>query len=153
MRTCKILIAIIFFSLITAVTMETIWAGEALFPVVLNNKSGFMDKTGKIIIPPQFEYALPFSEGLAKVGVDGKLAFVDTTGKIIILKYTNDRPDVFSEGFLKIRKGKKWGFIDEKGNLKIGFQFYKVSLFKEGLAWAKVNMTIITDTLTNPEIL
>ena len=30
-------------------------------------KCGFMDKSGKVVIEPQFDYATDFSEGLAKV--------------------------------------------------------------------------------------
>jgi hypothetical protein len=44
-------------------------ASEAkpLFPVVEHGKWGYMDKAGKIVIPPQYYDAGPFKEGMARV--------------------------------------------------------------------------------------
>ncbi len=38
----------------------------------INNKFGFFDRKGKIIIGSQFDFALPFHEGLAAICVDAK---------------------------------------------------------------------------------
>jgi hypothetical protein len=46
--------------------------------------TGFIDETGLIVIPPTFEAAKPFSEGLAAVAVDGKWGFIDESGAIVI---------------------------------------------------------------------
>jgi hypothetical protein len=47
-------------------------------------KAGFLDKTGKEVIPAQFERVNSFSQGLAAVEVNNKWGFIDKTGKIII---------------------------------------------------------------------
>jgi KWG Leptospira. len=39
---------------------------EGLARVEINNKYGYIDQTGKMIITPQFDYALDFYDGLAK---------------------------------------------------------------------------------------
>ena len=44
-------------------------------------KYGFIDKSGKVVIEPQFDYAEPFSEGLACLEKDGKLGYLDKNGK------------------------------------------------------------------------
>jgi hypothetical protein len=50
-------------------------------------KRGYIDKTGKIIVEPQFTSASPFSEGLAYVeGADGAgfaWAYIDATGAFV----------------------------------------------------------------------
>lgn len=51
--------------------------GEDYFPIRENGKTGFMDKTGKVVISPQFDATLiedgvTFSEGLAAVYVGDK---------------------------------------------------------------------------------
>ena len=46
---------------------------SGLFPVWLDNKWGFIDKTGKITINPQFDFANPYFEGLAGVLIGNKL--------------------------------------------------------------------------------
>ena len=40
---------------------------EGLAAVQLNQKSGYIDKTGKIVIPLSFDHACNFSDGLASV--------------------------------------------------------------------------------------
>lgn len=45
---------------------------------------GFIDRTGKMVIPAGFDAARDFSEGLAAVRVKGKWGYVDRTGKIVI---------------------------------------------------------------------
>jgi hypothetical protein len=53
-------------------------------------KWGFVDRTGKWVIPPTYASAKPFSEGLAVVGVpekdsyDNKYGYIDKTGKMVI---------------------------------------------------------------------
>ena len=48
-----------------------------LFPVKQNGKYGYIDKTGKVIIEPRFDFADKFYEGFARVSVDGKEGFID----------------------------------------------------------------------------
>jgi len=67
-------------------------------------KWGFIDKTGKIVIEPQFEIAWAFGEGLAPVKKDGKWGYMDNTGKIIIeTKY--DQVGEFSDGLAWVCTG------------------------------------------------
>ena len=45
---------------------------------------GYIDKSGRFAIPPQFHIAHPFSEGLASVRIGEKMGYVDKTGSIAI---------------------------------------------------------------------
>ena len=49
-------------------------------------KDGFIDKTGKYVINPQFDIAFDFSEGLAGIWIGGKRGYIDKTGKIVYLE-------------------------------------------------------------------
>ncbi|PJB55344.1 MAG: hypothetical protein CO098_16820, partial [Bacteroidetes bacterium CG_4_9_14_3_um_filter_41_19] len=51
--------------------------------VEINKKYGFIDKTGKVVIPLMYEFALPFSEGLARVELNGKKVYINKAGEII----------------------------------------------------------------------
>lgn len=58
-------------------------AGE-LAPKRIDRKVGFVDAGGQFKIPPTFDEALPFSEGLAAIKVDNKWGFIDTEGHLAI---------------------------------------------------------------------
>ena len=54
-----------------------------LVPVQVNDKTGYIDRTGKTVIKPQFDMALNFSEGLAYVRSDNKSGYMDKYRKYI----------------------------------------------------------------------
>ena len=97
------------------------------------SKYGFIDKSGKVVIEPQFDDAEPFSEGLAQVEKDGKYGFIDKSGKVVIEPQFDDA-NPFSEGFAWVEKDDKYFFIDKSGKVVIEPQFDGVSDFSEGLA-------------------
>ena len=55
---------------------------EGLAPVKDGEYWGYIDKTGKMVIPATFESADEFSEGLACVQKDGKYGYVDKKGNV-----------------------------------------------------------------------
>jgi hypothetical protein len=58
---------------------------NGLAPVAIFGTYGFIDKTGRIVISPQFIAAGNFSEGLAWVEVDwNKFGFIDTAGHLTL---------------------------------------------------------------------
>jgi hypothetical protein len=97
---------------------------EGLYIVGEAGKFGFIDKTGKVVIPPQFQVAFPFSEGLAQIrsndGTSLKVGFIDKTGKEVIPLQFSDAAD-FSEGLALVRTydDGKTVFVDKTGNIVI----------------------------------
>ncbi len=49
---------------------------SGLFPISQNDKYGYIDRTGKITIKPQFDWAGAFSEGLAGEGMGKDKDFI-----------------------------------------------------------------------------
>lgn len=88
-----------------------------LMPVKVKEKWGYANKKGKLMIPPQFDIALPFNDGLARVGLADKESSKDKT-----LNY-------------------KWGYIDESGHVVVELQYSALRDFSEGLAAAAVPNT------------
>jgi hypothetical protein len=93
-----------------------------LFTIVQDQKIGYIDKTGKVVIKPQFDFAENFSEGFARVFLSGKWGYIDTKGKYLVNLQFESAAD-FSEGFGAVKKDGKWGFIDSNGKIAIRFQF------------------------------
>ena len=71
-------------------------------------------KTGTIVINPQFDNALLFSEGLAAASIGDKWGFIDKTGSVVINPQFEDAYP-FSEGLAAVRIGDsqtgRWGYI------------------------------------------
>jgi hypothetical protein len=106
--------------------------GLAMF-ITVDEKVGFVDKTGKVVINPQFEIALPFFEGFAAVCQDDKWGFIDKTGKIVInLQF--ESVGIFQNGKSVFSDGNQVGFIDTKGAYVINPQFDLARSFREGMA-------------------
>ena len=82
------------------------------------SKVGFVDRTGRIAIPPQFEQARPFSQGLAAVQtVQGKWGYIDKQGTFVIAPQFGEAMS-FSEGLAAVQKH-KWGYIDQTGRMVV----------------------------------
>lgn len=96
-----------------------------LFPIIRNGDFGYINRYGQTIIPPQFDYAADFFEGLARVKKDGKWSFMNSSGKMVMnlafpLVYDFqdnfalvqiDRPLKFSDT--------KFGLINRQGNVVV----------------------------------
>ena len=113
---------------------------DGLAKIESQNKYGYVNTTGKIVIPCQFEIASDFSEGLARISSKVKdkwvYGFIDKTGKIEINQQFDNAFD-FSEGRAMIETGGKYGFIDKTGKIVITPQFDDCFPFKEGVASVK----------------
>jgi hypothetical protein len=117
---------------------------DSLYRIRVDNKYGFIDKTGKVIVQPVFAEAGEFSEGLAVVKSGDRFGFIDATGKFVI-KPTFYRAESFSDGLaIAFAPGSKtttnlsdgvWGYIDKTGKMVIEIKpDYSLSPFSEGLA-------------------
>lgn len=109
---------------------------------------GFIDKTGRLVIPAIYNRIGLFNEDLAPVKIDSKYGYIDKTGKEI-LPFIFDDASVFNEGLagVKIFKGKKNNetttkYIDKMGNERFSFKYDDVHPFREGLARVEFNVSI-----------
>lgn len=57
------------------------YASEGMIGVEVEGKYGFIDKTGKQVIAPTYDYTSYFDVGLVKVEKDGERFYIDKTGK------------------------------------------------------------------------
>ena len=109
---------------------------QPLAAVSQGGKWGFIDKQGRMVIPPQFEHAQYFSEGLAAAKQGGKWGFIDKQGRMVIPPQFEE-VKLFSEGLAAVKQAGKWGFIGKQGKMVIPAQFEYTFLFRNGLAWVK----------------
>lgn len=113
---------------------------NGLAEVKLNNKWGYVDKTGKEITPLKYDGVERFFAGLARVRLNTKYGFIDNAGKEIIpLKY--DEAGVNFIGLSRVKLNGKWGYIDKTGKELIPLKYEAAGYFSEGLAPVNLNYT------------
>jgi hypothetical protein len=124
-----------------------------LRPAQLGGQWGYVDQGGKFFIPPQFDCAEPFADGVAKVELKERFGYIRADGTFVVRpKYFWAGP--FSEGFAWVLTRKPWfpigqgeygglalfakaTFINKSGR-EIRRAFYVEAFpgnFFEGLAW------------------
>lgn len=120
---------------------RTIWGySEGLALAQEGDLYGYADTAGKVVIPVQYDTALSFSLGMAKVGKDGRLGVIRQDGRYLIeMEYgTLDHIDA---GLYIAQKGNQWGvvsilpFPDGKGgqtNLLYPLEYDNIQLTRSG---------------------
>ncbi len=104
---------------------------------MVGGKFGFIDKSGKEIIPFLFDNATGFSDGLASVASEGKEGFIDPTGKVVI-PFMYDRTCAFQQGLAFVKKDGKCGYVNASGQAVIPLIYDDADYyFKNALAAVK----------------
>lgn len=125
---------------------ENVWDyKEGLIAASKDDKYGFFDSTGKMVIPCMYNGPAQFSDGVADVKKDGKLGFIDKTGKELFPFRKYDYVGGFVNGlssFRIIKGGKElYGFVDKSGNevIPAAYDDLQISWFENGYAIVKKN--------------
>ena len=107
-----------------------------------NIKWGYIDKTGKWAIPPQYNRVMGFSESIAHVLVDkgrdkrSVSAYIDKNGETILELTQKGRfhdSKNCKEGLIPIPLKNGYGYFDKNGKLIIKDQYYSAVSFIDGL--------------------
>ncbi len=127
---------------------------EGMGGICKNNKYGFIDTTGKVIVAPVYDDIRPFSQGLAAVRHGDKWGYIDKTGREVIpLKFRQAHSftpeglaligtSPLEAGIPKTEEAMEYesednvyyGYIDKTGKWVIRPRFTSASGFSEGLA-------------------
>lgn len=130
---------------------------DGLIPICKGDKWGYMDKSGRIVIPLMYDEAHEFSEGIAAVKLDQKYGGINWWNEVVIpMEY--DYMGEFSQGRAmvvrkEVSKGdsgdpfgfshtakqypyptvkEKYGFIDRSGNKVIPIVYDRAGKFSYG---------------------
>ncbi|MDP4284494.1 MAG: WG repeat-containing protein [Bacteroidota bacterium] len=94
-----------------------------LAAVSLNDKYGFVDLKGKVVIPLIYQKVTDFEKGLANAIINHKAGLINTSGKVVIpIKYDDQFLIEFdSKGYAPAALNNKWGYLDVTGKTIIPF--------------------------------
>ena len=103
--------------------------------VKINGKFGCIDRKGKIVIQPTWDWILQGDKNKQiLVERDSLYGYIDSRGNVII-KPQYKEGNLFSEGLAAVSNGKKYGFINPKGDTVIPFLYDDVfDGFNNGLS-------------------
>jgi hypothetical protein len=106
---------------------------------------GYADLSGNLIIDAKYKKCIGFSEdGLAAI-YDAKLKqfyFINLKGETLPTEVTDFKlievllfgMKGFNDGFVPVKIGEKWGFLNTDGKLAIPAKYDKVTVFNDGFA-------------------
>lgn len=85
-------------------------------------------------LPPLYEWALQFHEGLAQVKRDGLWGYINSAGEEVIPPQWI-KAGIFRECLAPVQQAGLWGFVDTSGSLVIPYAFREAGNFVNGRAW------------------
>ena len=102
-----------------------------------DQKFGFVDVTGRLIIPAQYDWAGKFVNGRAQVRIGGKIGFVDERGQLIvpaIYDFAKDYSgDLAAVAWGQIGKDRQWRIIDLNGRIIVQPKYGWIGEIHEGM--------------------
>ena len=107
-----------------------------LYPVEIDEKWGYINDRGTVVIEPAYEAAYKFSEGFGLVKINSRWGYINSKGETVI-QPVYEEAHQFSDGMAHIKEGEKYGFINSSGELVVVPAYEEVLHFSEGVAAVK----------------
>lgn len=79
--------------------------------VMINDKWGFINSAGEIVIEPKYEDARSFANGYAAVKVDDRWGFINVEGKMVISPQFLNAKDFNDHGGVFVRRNDDWELL------------------------------------------
>lgn len=113
-------------------------APDALIKFSSNNKHGFKDIKGRVVIPASYDEVFNFKEDLACVELNGLYGYIDKKNNLVIpCQY--ELAMSFSEGLACVTIKEKSGYIDKEGKVVFDLKYDAATAFSEGSARVKID--------------
>jgi hypothetical protein len=121
--------------------LNSVRFSEGLMAIRQDRKLGYMDLDGNIAIEVRYDQGGDFSEGLAAVQLEGHWMFIDKTGAVTVefpggVAFAEPLSDGLSlVSADRDQPGRKFGYVDRKGQWAIKPTWDDAEPFHEGLAY------------------
>lgn len=107
-------------------------------PTTTNMNSNIFDYSRLFELIKNYDFVLPFEEGLAQVGLNGKRGFIDKSGNLVVpLEYEFSMG--FKNGYAVVKSNQGFGIIDKIGKEIVKCRYEGAGIFRDGLAPVKFN--------------
>lgn len=126
---------------------------DGLAAASVGGKYGYVDKSGEIVIDPQYTFASPFQNEVAFVSTKNipemrgrgiatlnlEIGLINTSNDLL----TDQKFELvqeFSEGLAAVRINRKWGYINTSGSIVVEPRFDDAKEFQNGYAVVVLGM-------------
>lgn len=138
-------------------TAEDLCEDVGVFRSASTKKYGIIDKTGKTILSPDYDYIYNASNGMLLIKKNGLLGYANTKGVVVIpCKYSDEYGKGardFSCNRAVVKVNGFYGCINRKGELLVENKYNHIGPFSDGVACAKLdNIYGYIDTLGYPVV-
>jgi hypothetical protein len=107
-------------------------ANDYLYPIREGRKFGFINRTGKVVVPADYDAVGEWKEGRMRVTAGNLSGYLDLSGRVVIApKY--DGAGEFRDSRAVIRQGDKYALIDPSGKLIAEIPYRVLGDFHQGL--------------------
>ena len=116
----------------TADFAEGLVAARRPSDTIHNSPAGYVDATGRVVIPFQYDWAAPFHERRASVGFRGKHGLIDSKGSWVVAPGKYDAVGPVEDGRCPFKMGEKWGFLDRDGAVVVPAHYRSITSYRDG---------------------
>ncbi len=109
-----------------------------LLPFKSNVLYGYMDLSGKVVIPAEYEQLGFFHEGLAFAVKNEKYGFIDK-GNRVVVPFEYESVTDFEQGRSIVEINDKLGVVDRSGAVVFPVEFDEIGILSEGLVYVSKN--------------
>ena len=108
-----------------------------LYPIEKDDFIGYINEEAQFVIPPQFDQAGEFNEGLAVVSRNDSVYYINKENVNPFNRYYSDAYP-FKNGLAAVKQQNKWVFINRQGQI-VSKQFEEVNEMSNNLYVVKLN--------------
>ena len=127
---------------------EIKWGAKSeLWAVRKDNKWGYINRNGKVIISLHFDYVSLFNDNRARIKINNKWGYINITGELVIKPFYDDIGTLNCIGKdanksyygALVKKDDKYGFINEEG------KYISKPLFEEAFEFWDIGYACVKD--------
>lgn len=101
--------------------------------VGLNGRAGTINRSGKVVVPIEYDEVSDPAEGTSTVERAGRVGAVDRNGALVV-PMTFDDVGEFSGGLAYAAREGRYGYINPRGDAVIPFTYASAGTFRSGIA-------------------